>query len=225
MKPETTKKLLALQNYLGSCDNLTTDQKAKFAKMIEEVFYSETPVIKGGKFDIYKFTTPVIWSDILVGVYYDNGEKVATNGYMFVAIKSDYPSEREGLIIDKNGEEIKGRYPNYKGAIPSTEGWTAYQIDFAKVREIIKRSKAWARANGKKHKSVDVERHIKVGPAFFLLDFFEKIVSGMEYIGENVLMIKDNISGAVCRNGKGVLFLTSCLEPSDEDGVFIEELK
>lgn len=225
MKPETTKKLLALKNYLGACDNLQPDQKAKFAKMIEEVFYAESPVIKGGKFDIYKFTTPVIWSDILAGVYYDNGQIVATNGHMWAAIKSDYPSEREGLVIDKNGKEIKGKYPNVKNVIPSTEGWSEHQIDFAKVCEIIQRSKAWAKANGKKRQSVDVERLVKVGPAFFLLDYFEKIVSGMEYIGENVLFIKDKISGAVCKNDKGALFLTSCLEPSDEDEVFIEELK
>lgn len=223
MKPETTKKLLALKNYLGACENLTAEQKAKFAKMIEEVFYSETPVIKGGKFDIYKFVGSESYRPALTGVYYDNGNVVACDGYILAAVKQEYPAEREGLIIDKNGEKIDAKYPNYKGVFPLTEGWPEYQIDFAQVREITKRSKAWAKANGKKQNCK--ERLIKVGPAFFRLDYFETFISGMEYIGENVLLIKDKITAAVCKNDKGTLLLMPLFEPEDKDGVFIEELK
>ena len=222
MKPETTKKLLDLKYYLGACDNLTPDQKAKFAKMIEEVFYSETPVIKGGKFDIYNFINPKDWHEQLRGVFYDNGNLVASDGRVLAVIKSDYPSEREGLIIDKNGQTINAKYPNYKSAFPCTEVWPAYQIDFAKVRDIIKRSKAWAKANGKKQNCH--ERLIKVGPAFFRLDYFETFVSGMEHIENDVLMIKDATTAAVCKNDKGALLLMPHLEPQEKDGVFIEEL-
>ena len=222
MKPETTKKLLALKNYLGACENLTAEQKAAFSQMIEQVFYAETP-LTNGKFDIYKFTNPKDRHEQLRGVYYDNGTIAASDGYILTAVKQEYPAEHEGLIIDKNGEKIDAKYPNYKGVFPLTEGWPTYQIDFAKVRNIIKRSKAWARANGKKQNCH--ERLIKVGPAFFRLDYFEILVSGMEHIENNVLMIKDKITAAVCKNDKGNLLLMPFCEPSDKEGVFIEELK
>ena len=191
--------------------------------MIEEVFYSETPVIKGSKFDIYKCVGSETYRPALTGVYYDNGTVIASDAHILAAVKQEYPAEREGLIIDKNGEKIDAKYPNYKGVFSCAEGWPSYKIDFAKVRNILKRSKAWAKANNKKQNCH--ERLIKVGPAFFRLDYFEILVSGMEHIENNVLMIKDKITAAVCKNDKGALLLMPFCEPSDEDGVFIEELK
>lgn len=223
MKPESTKKLLALKNYLGACENLTPDQKAKFAKMIEEVFYAESPVIKGAKFDIYKFASDDPIKPVLNCVYYDNGNVVATDGYIIAVIKSDYDKEREGQIITSDGQVLEGyKYPNYKGVIPTTDGWAAYNIDVAKVRDIIKRSKAWAKTNGYKQNCTN--RLIKIGPACFSLKYFELLVSGMEYIGENTLMIKDERTCAVCKNDKGTLMLMPYIEPQETDGVFIAEL-
>lgn len=142
MKPTTTKVLKELKNYLNACDGLTDEQKQKFNKMIEEVFYAESPVIKGGKFDIYKFASDDPIKPVLNCVYYDNGYVVATDGYIMAVIKSEYDKEREGQIITSDGQVLEGyKYLNYKGVIPTTDGWSAYNIDFAKVRDIIKRSK------------------------------------------------------------------------------------
>ena len=223
MKPTTTKAIQDLKNYLNACDGLTDDQKQKFNEMIEEVFYAESPVIKGGKFDIYKFASDDPIKPVLNCVYYDNGNVVATDGYIIAVIKSDYDKEREGQIITSDGKVLDGyKYPNYKGVIPTTDGRTAYNIDVAKVRDIIKRSKAWAKANGYKQNCTN--RLIKIGPAFFRLDYFEILVSGMEHIENNVLMIKDETTAALCKNDKGTLMLVPYIAPQETDGVFIAEL-
>lgn len=223
MKPTTTKALKDLKNYLNACDGLTDEQKQKFNQMIEEVFYAESPVIKGGKFDIYKFVGNEPYRPVLTGVYYDNGNVVATDGYIIAAIKSDYDKEREGQIITSDGQVLEGyKYPNYKAFIPTTDDYSAYNIDFAKVRDIIKRSKAWAKANGYKQNCTN--RLIKIGPAYYSLKYFELLTSGMEHIGENKLMIKDERTAALCKNDKGTLMLMPYIAPQETDGVFIAEL-
>ena len=223
MKPTTTQALKDLKNYLNACDGLTDDQKQKFNQMIEEVFYAESPVIKGSKFDPYKFVDADNPHRQLTGVYYDNGNVVASDGRIISVIKSEYPSEREGQIITSDGQVLEGyKYPNYKGVIPTTDGWSAYNIDVAKVRDIIKRSKAWAKANGYKQNCTN--RLIKIGPAYFSLKYFELLLSGMEHIGENKLMIKDEITASVCKNDNGTLLLMPHLEPQETEGVFIAEL-
>lgn len=174
------------------------------------------------KFNIYKFTNPKEPRHQLRGVYYDNGNLVASDGCILAVIKNEYPAEYEGRIIDKAGKDIKLKYNNYRCVIPIAEDWPTYKIDFAQVREIIKRSKAWAKANGKKQNCK--ERLIKVGPAFFSLDLFEVLISGMGHIGNNILMIKNAIIQAVCKNDKGIFIIMPHCEPSDKEGVFIEEL-
>lgn len=50
------------------------------------------------------------------GIMHEGGFKIATDGRILAAVKTDYPDELEGKNIDpKNGEEITYRkYPNYK---------------------------------------------------------------------------------------------------------------
>lgn len=223
MKPTTTQALKDLKNYLNACDGLNDDEKARFNEIIEEVFYAESPVIKGGKFDIYKFVGNEPYRPVLTGVYYDNGNVVATDGYILAVIKQDYEATREGQIITSDGHVLEAyKYVNYKGVIPTTDGWSAYNIDFAKVRDIIKRSKAWAKANGYKQNCTN--RLIKIGPAYFSLKYFELLVSGMDYIGVNKLVIKDGTTCTVCQNDKGTLLLMPHCEPQETEGVFVAEL-
>ena len=56
----------------------------------------------------------------LTGIYYHNGEKVASNGYVMVVQKAQYPQDKDGKVFDKDGKEINEKYPEYWRVIPST---------------------------------------------------------------------------------------------------------
>lgn len=56
----------------------------------------------------------------LTGIYYNNGEKVASNGYVMMVQKAQYSKDKEGKVFDKNGKEINKKYPEYWKILPST---------------------------------------------------------------------------------------------------------
>ena len=222
MNKQTTEKLLNLKRLICACENLRPEEREAFSGIVEEIIYSCTPVVRG-KFDIYKFASSGP-RGVLNGVFYDKGNIVASDGHILAAVRQDYPGEREGLVIDKNGCNIDYcRYPNYLQVIPETDDWPSYKIDFQKAREIIRRSKAWAKTRGLKQNCG--QRLVKIGPACFMINKMENLLAGMEYIGADELRIKDGTTAAVCKNDKGNLLLMPFCEPSDKDGVFIEELK
>ena len=221
MNKQTTDKLLNLKRLICACENLRPEEREAFSGIVEEIIYSCTPVVRG-TFDIYKFTSSGP-RGVLNGVFYDKGNIVASDGKVLAMIRHDYPGEREGLVIDKNGCNIDYcRYPNYLRVIPDTEGWPSYKIDFQKAREIIRRSKAWAKARGLKQNCN--QRLIKIGPACFMINKIENVFAGMEYIGVDELRIKDGITAAVCKNDKGTLLIMPFIEPECSDDVFIETL-
>lgn len=221
MNKQTTDKLFNLQRLICACENLRPEEREVFSSIVEEIIYSCTPVVRG-KFDIYKFASSDPSRGVLSGVFYDKGNVVASDGKLLAVIRQDYPGEREGLVIDKNGCAIESRYPNYLRVIPDAEGWPSYRIDFQKAREIIRRSKAWAKARGLKQNCS--QRLVKIGPACFMINKIENLLPAMEYIGADGLQIKDGITAAVCKNDKGTLLIMPFIEPECTEDVFIETL-
>ena len=65
-----------------------------------------------------KITSKDELNPLFHGLYYNNGEIVATNGYILAILKADYESELEGQIIDRKGNAIEGTFPPYQGLIP-----------------------------------------------------------------------------------------------------------
>ena len=55
----------------------------------------------------------------LRGIHYDNGMAVISDGYRLVAIRTEYPAEYEGRTLLPNGQEAKGKYPNWRGVVPN----------------------------------------------------------------------------------------------------------
>lgn len=221
MNKQTTDKLLNLQRLICACENLRPEEREVFSSIVEEIIYSCTPVVRG-KFDIYKFTSSGPRC-VLSGVFYDKGNVVASDGNLLAVIRQDYPGEREGLVIDKNGCTIDYcRFPNYLRVIPDAEGWPSYTIDFQKAREIIRRSKAWAKSHGLKQNCS--QRLVKIGPACFMINKIENFLAAMEYIGADGLQIKDGTTAAVCKNDKGTLLIMPFIEPECKEDVFIETL-
>lgn len=221
MNKQTTDKLFNLQRLICACENLRPEEREVFSSIVEEIIYSCTPVVRG-KFDIYAFASKAQSPRVLNGVFYDKGNIVASDGGVLAMIRQDYPGEREGLVIDKNGCTIDSIYPNYSRVIPDTEGWPSYKIDFPKAREIIRRSKAWAKTHGLKQNCG--QRLVKIGAVHFRLDRMEKVIAGMEYVGADKILIKDGTTTAVCKNDKGTLLIFPTVEPSCKEDVFIEEL-
>ena len=222
MNKQTTDKLLNLKRLICACENLRQEEREAFSCIVEEIIYSCTPVVRG-KFDIYKFASSDPSRRVLSGVFYDKGNIVASDGTILAIVRHDYPSEREGLVIDKNGCNIDYcRYPNYLRVIPETEGWPSYKIDFQKAREIISQSKTWAKTRGLKQNCN--QRFVKIGPACFMINKIENILAAMEHIGADEIRIKDGITAAVCKNDTGTLLIMPFAEPECNEDVFIETL-
>ena len=72
--------------------------------------------------DLYRFCLEKKDSpkEILKGVYYSNGTAVSTDGSILAVFNIDYPKAYEGKIINKRGEEIKGKYLNWKKVMPKS---------------------------------------------------------------------------------------------------------
>lgn len=81
------------------------------------------------------------------GVYHADGLKVATDGHVLAVIKSEYPDEQEGKIIDKKSCVINERFPFYKGAIPSLFKSKKHSIDLQKFKEAIAEAMVLLKSN------------------------------------------------------------------------------
>lgn len=98
-----------------------------------------TPQPKGGKVKIYDWVSKEQYRPNLMGVYHDAENKVAvaTDTHAVIVSKRDYIECEESHIVDKNGDEIKGRYPDYKRVIPDTDEYLLYDVDREKVKRIL----------------------------------------------------------------------------------------
>lgn len=112
-----------------------------------------TPKVKnGGKVKIYDWVGKDVYRPNLTGVFHDADNKVAaaTDTHVLLVSKVDYNEEYAGRIIDKKGDDCKGRFPNYKCVIPKTEG-----KEIAVNREHIAELLSEMRAERKISKSVE----------------------------------------------------------------------
>ena len=106
-----------------------------------------------GKFDLLKYVAKTTIHPVMQGVLYENGKMIATNSYLLVAITREYSPELEGKIIDKNGLERSGMFPNWESIIPEGCGEIHKLPDAEKYRELVrmyKLTKKQDRISGKK---------------------------------------------------------------------------
>ena len=107
--------ILTLESAAGNTqDDLSFNDKGnkKEPKSQKEL---QTP--KAKKPDPFQF----VWSDEkdtkhrpLEGVYHSDGMIIASDDRILLAVKSEYPSELEGKITDKQGQVIEHKYANWK---------------------------------------------------------------------------------------------------------------
>lgn len=98
-----------------------------------------TPTQKGGKVKIYDWTGKEQYRPNLMGVFHDSENKVAvaTDTHALIVSKSDYVECEESHIVAKNGDEIQGKYPNYKSVMPDTDECLLYDVDRDKIKRIL----------------------------------------------------------------------------------------
>ena len=103
-----------------------------------------TPQPKGGKVKIYDWVGKENYRPNLMGVYHDAEDKVAvaTDTHAIIVSKSDYVECEESHIVAKNGDEIYGKYPNYKSVMPDTDECLLYDVDRDKIKRILTEYKA-----------------------------------------------------------------------------------
>lgn len=74
------------------------------------------------KLDIYRYVDK--GREGMAGVLHEGGKVIATNGKVLAVVGREYPASLEGKIIDKKGNEIEARFPNYRsivGIVQDTE--------------------------------------------------------------------------------------------------------
>lgn len=103
-----------------------------------------TPQPKGGKVKIYDWVGKENYRPNLMGVYHDAENKVAvaSDTHALIVSKSDYVECEESHIVAKNGDEIRGRYVDYKRVMPDTDECLLYDVDRDKIKRILTEYKA-----------------------------------------------------------------------------------
>ena len=98
-----------------------------------------TPQPKGGKVKIYDWTGKEQYRPNLMGVYHDAENKVAvaSDTRALITSKRDYVECEESHIVAKNGDEIRGRYADYKRVMPDTDECLLFDVDRDKIKRIL----------------------------------------------------------------------------------------
>ena len=167
-------------------NNLTDNETIK--ALCNEILYIDAcnTTVKNSKFDIYKYVGKDKTRERLQGVYYNNGDIVATDGHLLVVLQNQkYNPTYEGKIIGKSGEIFEGKYPNYKLIKPAKlDNYILTQLDYNRLEEInkIDKAKVMAMQDFEKKYYTPV---VKIGDAYFKLELVNKLVTFMRHIGTN----------------------------------------
>ena len=100
-------------------------------------------------------------------VYHNNGNIVATDGHILVAVKSDYNANLEGKMITKDGRDLEGKYPNWRQVIPY-KNEVLVTVD---TSELLKASKNIRRLKYAKFTA------IKVGSKYYNSDLLYRVLN------------------------------------------------
>ena len=91
--------------------------------------------------DFYKYVSQDKCRAFMCGVYHKDGYKWATNGFVAVKVKTDYPEKFEDKIVSKELTYIDGQFPNVQKVIPEMEDMIE-MTDVSPNEVIVKEFKA-----------------------------------------------------------------------------------
>lgn len=204
MKAESMKHL---QKMYAMCE----EYQGYFKELIEAIIRIESEPKTKSKFKIWDYVGSDKTRLALNCVFHDSGFKVASDGYIMIALKEEYAPELEGRLMKRDGilltEDTK--YPKWRDVIPDPErnAMIPVALDFAKIREIENDFKAKVKALGSTYDNV--LGYIKVTDKYtFRLQLLMKMVRFMEHIGTNELLVDPDGRRAVLAIGgesRGIL--------------------
>lgn len=130
-------------------------------RMITEFITDNQPKPKN-KFNIWAYTANDERRPVLNGVFHDKENKMAaaTDAHILIADAASYDESKTDTAIDnktwlgrrsvdKYGNFIDGRYPDYTKVVPEiTENYQKVTIDINEINTLIQKHKTWLRLNG-----------------------------------------------------------------------------
>lgn len=212
MKQTSITKLSEVYNNLNALYNgeqIPHDYKS-LANLIQQVIRAEaTTEAKAGKFDYFKYVeNSNSIRPILQCVFHNDGYKVASDSHILIAIKDNYPEEYEHKMLHADGSfEEHGTYPNWRYVIPKPDGYGSYKVDRKSFYDWLTQKRSEYKAETGKGKKFVYEWRYQVGPAQFQAERFDKLLTAMERLGTDVLMLKDARSIAYAQTEEGTVLL------------------
>lgn len=211
MKQTSIDKLSEVYNNLNALYNgekIAHDYKS-LADLIQQVMRAESPEAKAGKFDYFKYVeNRDSIRPVMQCVFHDEGYKVASDAHILIAIKDSYPEEYEHKMLHADGSfEKYGTYPQWRYVIPKPDGYEPYKVDRKAFYEWLTQKRAEYKAETGKGKKFVNEWRYQVGPAQFQAERFDKLLTAMERIGTDVLMVKDARCSAYAQTEEGTALL------------------
>lgn len=208
MKPEALKLLQEAAEKIGWINDdcfCKTVEDARFyteqaLKDIRAAIFMETPA-PSMKFNLYDFTSNDGTRPVLGCVHHEEGFKVACDSTLLIAVKDAYPETLEGKNIDKKGEESKYKYPQWNKLFCSNQKTAkGYRIDFDKLADWMKEYNAENKMMGKRGAR---KAYVKVGPAFFALEYLSRFAKFMKAQGTDILHVEEARRAAACFSEDG----------------------
>lgn len=115
---------------------------------------------KGG-IDMFTYVGNDNLRPAMKGVYLNDGFAVATDAYVMVWKRFDYPESDEGIIIfDKGIRSQETKYPKWKGVIPETD--LEFSIDVKEFERISKIALVKLKEKKRVNKYYDDYAHVRI---------------------------------------------------------------
>ena len=209
MKQTSIDKLSEVYNNLNALYNgeqICHDYKS-LADLIQQVIRAESPEAKAGKFDYFKYVDNTGTRSVMGCVFHDEGFKVASDAHILIAIKDNYPEEYEQKMLHADGSFEYGTYPKWRSVIPKPDGYEPYKVDRKAFYEWLTQKRAEYKAETGKGKRFVNEWRYQVGPARFQAERFDLLLTAMERIGTDILMVEDAKRPAYAQTEEGTVLL------------------
>lgn len=211
MKQTSITKLSEVYNNLNALYNgekITHDYKS-LADLIQQVMRAESPEAKAGKFDYFKYVeNRDSIRPTMQCVFHDEGYKVASDAHILIAIKDSYPEEYEHKMLHADGSlEEYGTYPKWRSVIPKPDGYEPYKVDRKAFYDWLTQKRAEYKAETGRGTRFVNEWRYQVGPARFQAERFDLLLTAMERIGTDILMVEDAKRPAYAQTDDGTALL------------------
>lgn len=183
--------------------------------LLEKEINIEITKTKSKKFNIFDFCADYTYRvESMQGVYYDpEGYAVATDGHIMIALKDERAT---GEIINKRGEIIPGKFPNWQNVIPQTYK-DAFNINPEWVKQISGKLKEVRATKDKSRVFVSVNNILLDAKLFQLF-----LAGASELQATDIRYCEDDTRPILIDNERGKLLLMPMIKGKIEDAIIIE---